>query len=117
MNISLKFRLMVLGITLLNTPVKADPSSFPASVVGISLSKVMAILGSEQEALRQEEGSTGILMYTADDRIETAFLKLKSQLKDYEHSRKVRVDFLTAQTELPDYTEDFLNHLETADEE
>ncbi len=44
-------------------------------------------------------------------------LKLKSQLKDYEHTRKVRVDFLTAQTELPDYTEDFLNHLETADEE
>lgn len=108
---------VVLGITLLTTAVKADPSSVPSSVVGISLSKVMAALGGEQEALREEEGATGILMYTADDRIETAFLKLKNQLKDYEHNRKVRVDFLTAQTELPDYTEDFLNHLETADEE
>lgn len=108
---------VVLGIILLTTSVKADPSSVPSSVVGISLSKVMTVLGGEQEALREEEGATGILMYTADDRIETAFLKLKNQLKDYEHNRKVRVDFLTAQTELPDYTEDFLNHLETADEE
>jgi len=112
-----KLSVIALGLILLTTSVKADPSSVPSSVVGISLTKVMAVLGGEQEALREEEGATGILMYTADDRIETAFLKLKNQLKDYEHNRKVRVDFLTAQTELPDYTEDFLTHLETADEE
>ena len=96
-----KLAVIVLVVTLLTAPVKAYPSSVsssvPSSVVGISLSKVMAALGGEQESLREEEGATGILMYTADDRIETAFLKLKSQLKAYEHNRKVRIDFLTAQ--------------------
>ena len=113
----LAFGIILMEIHLPSLPAKADSSSFPASVVGISLSKVMAALGGEQEALREEEAPTAILMYTADDRIETAFLKLKSQLKDYEHSRKVRVDFITTTQELPDYTEDFLNHLETAIDE
>ena len=52
----LAFGIILMGIHLPSLPAKADPSSFPASVVGISLSKVMAALGGEQEALREEEG-------------------------------------------------------------
>ncbi len=111
-----KILFLLTAATFINSTI-APANASSTSIVGISLSKVMAALGGEQEALREEEAPAAILMYTADDRIETAFLKLKNQLKDYEHNRKVRVDFITTQQELPDYTEDFLNHLETAIDE
>ncbi len=95
----------------------AREKNIQTSFVGISLSKVMEALSTEQEALRELEAPTAILLYTADDRIEDVTQKLKKQIKAYEEIRKVRVDILTTSHELPDYTEDFLNHLEEASDE
>jgi hypothetical protein len=109
MKLYLKIGILILGLSA--SPTIAETKSIENSVVGISLSKIMAALGSEQESLRETEGPTAILLYPADERIETAFLKLKNQLKDYERIKKVRIDFLTSERTIPDYTEDFLNYL------
>jgi hypothetical protein len=103
---------VILGLGISGTC--AETAIPTPSYVGISLSKVMAALSGEQESLREEEAPAAILLYTADDRIGSALDKLKSQLKQYEQTRKVRIDFLTESHVLPDYTDDFLTHLEAA---
>ena len=108
---------LFLFLSLSVSAAHAREKNIQTSFVGISLSKVMEALSTEQEALRELEAPTAILLHTADDRIEDVTQKLKKQLKAYEESRKVRVDILTTSHELPDYTEDFLNHLEEASDD
>ena len=108
-----KFLMVLVGVGWIGViPLQVEAKSLENSVVGISLSRIMAALGSEQEHLRETEAPTAILLYPADERIDTAFLKLKNQLKDYEHLKKVRIDFLTNEHRLPDYTEDFLDYMD-----
>lgn len=102
-------KLLLLMSLCFLTGYPATDGNTKSSFVGVCLPKIMSVIASQEETAREQEADTAVLLYPTGDRLEDIIQRLKNHIKNYEASRRVRVDILTASHEMPDYTEDFLN--------